>query len=163
MPTGDSADGDREQKLQCKSHILKSAMPKPLNWESFGFFRGVSKQWPSSTPADVWLAKSRKRIGVSVMVFGGVGQIPYHQTAELTTPLNPIMEEQQPRHAQAVRDEVSFARTSAMLSFVLAQLLSPLPRFSVPVQFTPYNSLKVFDISKPSGPGVADVAGFAST
>lgn len=50
-----------------------------------------------------------------------------------------------------------------MLSFVLAQLLSPLPRFSVPVQFTPYNSLKVFDISKPSGPGVADVAGFAAT
>lgn len=46
-----------------------------------------------------------------------------------------------------------------MVSFVLAQPLSPLPRFSVPVQFTPYNSLKVFDISKPSGPGVADVAG----
>lgn len=35
----------------------------------------------------------------------------------------------------------------------------PLPRFSVPVQFTPYNSLKVFDISKHTGPGVADVAG----
>lgn len=46
-----------------------------------------------------------------------------------------------------------------MVSFVLVQLLSPLPRFSVPVQFTPYNSLKVFDISKHSGPGVADVAG----
>lgn len=45
-----------------------------------------------------------------------------------------------------------------MVSFVLVQLLSPLPRFSVPVQFTPYNSLKVFDISKPSGSGVADVA-----
>lgn len=45
-----------------------------------------------------------------------------------------------------------------MVSFVLAQLLSPLPRFSVPVQFTPYNGLKVFDISKPSGSGVADVA-----
>lgn len=87
----------------------------------------------------------------------------YCQTAGLTTPFNPIREEQQPKHAQAVRDEVSFARTSAMLSFVLAQLLSPLPRFSVPVQFTPYNSLKVFDISKPSGPEVADVAGFAAT
>lgn len=46
-----------------------------------------------------------------------------------------------------------------MVSFVLVQLLSPLPRFSVPVQFTPYNSLKVFDISKHTGPGVADVAG----
>lgn len=46
-----------------------------------------------------------------------------------------------------------------MVPFVLVQLLSPLPRFSVPVQFTPYNSLKVFDISKHSGPGGADVAG----
>lgn len=45
------------------------------------------------------------------------------------------------------------------MPFVLAQMLSPLLRFSVPVQFTPYNSLKVFDISKHTGPGVADVAG----
>lgn len=90
----------------------------------------------------------------------------YRQTAGLRTPFNPIKKDEQPKQAQAVRDEVFFfffARTSAMLSFVLAQLLSPLPRFSVPVQFTPYNSLKVFDISKPSGPGVADVAGFVAT
>lgn len=104
---------------------------------------------------------------------GGVGQISflflvlYRQTAGLKTPFNPIKKDEQPKHARAVRDEVFFfflfARTSAMLPFVLAQLLSPLPRFSVPVQFTPYNSLKVFDISKPSGPGVADVAGFVAT
>lgn len=46
-----------------------------------------------------------------------------------------------------------------MVSFVLVQLLTPPPRFSVPVQFTPYNSLKVSDVSKPSGSGIADVAG----
>lgn len=109
--------------------------------------------------------------------FGGGVQIPFRATS-FTCPLpsnsrvknffNPIKKAEQPKHARAVRDEVFFffflfARTSAMLSFVLAQLLSPLPRFSVPVQFTPYNSLKVFDISKPSGPGVADVAGFVAT
>lgn len=90
----------------------------------------------------------------------------YHQVAVLRTPFNPIKGDEQQKYAQPVRDEVFFvflARTLAMLSFVLAQLRSPLPRFSVPVQFTPYNSLKVFDISKPSGPGVADVAGFVAT
>lgn len=45
-----------------------------------------------------------------------------------------------------------------MVPFVLVQLHSPLPSFSVPVQFTPYSRLKVFDISKHTGPGVADVA-----
>lgn len=43
-----------------------------------------------------------------------------------------------------------------MVPFVLVQMLSPLPRVSVPVQFTPYNSLKVFDISKHTGPGGAE-------
>lgn len=79
------------------------------------------------------------------------------QNSDFRTLLNPIIDKQLNMSSEA-EDEL-FTGTSPKFSFVLVQLLSPLPRVPVPVQFTPYNSLKVFDISKPSGSGVAAVAG----
>lgn len=80
MVTGVSADGDRRQRLQCKSHIHKSARrlavvrAKYQSQESSGFFLGAAKQRQrgklSSSPADVWLARARDG---RVCVFGGVG------------------------------------------------------------------------------------------
>lgn len=75
---------------------------------------------------------------------------PSCQMAGLRTLFNPIKDEQ---FKQVLQGHHQWCPLS------LFNCWPPLPRFSVPVQFTPYNSLKVFDISKHAGPGVADVAG----
>lgn len=159
MVTSVSTDRGRRQRLQSKSHIqapdLSIAMPNP----ELGALLSSAEQrqrenYPLIFPCRCLACRITGLEGEeipSVKLF----LLP-QQMAGLRSPFNLIKDEQF-KHARDLK--MKFYKDITTVSFVLVQLLSPLPRVSVPVQFTPYNSLKVFDISKHTDPGVADVAG----
>lgn len=159
MVTSVSTDRGRRQRLQSKSHIQAPAPISMLPNTRAGklaFLLSCAEQRRKDRERSyplIFLCRClacEKNWRKSRVLKLSYSYQPFHQID-----LRTKCKGEQLKRAHGVKDKV--LRTPLSLPFVIVQLLSPLPTFSVPVQFTPYNSLKVFDISKHTG--VADVAG----